>query len=120
MKTKLLLAVALLGLATLVSAATTPDPVPVPTELLCRVQAEIGTGTFMAFFEKSVLTADGIFRQPWESVSWQASDKKITAAGQTLTYSQVMELVVAIAKQERAEAQAAQTTPAPADKPASP
>lgn len=76
---------------------------PTVTEQLVRIQSEVTSGDVVAFFEKSV-TIDGTkFKQPWESVKWNASEKQVSVGGMTLTYSQVMGLVIAIAMQERAE-----------------
>lgn len=83
---------------------------PTVTEQLVRIQSEVSTGDVTAFFEKSVTLDGTTFRQPWEPVSWNASDKTVTVGDLTLSYAQVMGLVVAIAMQERA----AQTAPAPA------
>lgn len=84
-----------------------------PIENLVRIQAETTTGDVTAFFEKSVEVDGTTYRQPWESVSWNASDKTVTDGVHTLTYSQVMTLVVLIALQERAESVAATTLPTP-------
>ena len=82
---------------------------------LVRVQAEVTTGDVTAFFEKSVTVEGVTYKQPWESVSWNASAKTVTAGGRTLTYSEVMQLVAAIAAQEKAEADAAKANPPPAN-----
>lgn len=79
------------------------SPAPAPTEALVRIQSEVSTGDVTAFFEKSVEVNGTKFRQPWESVSWNASQKTVTVGERTLTYAEVMQLVVAIALQERAE-----------------
>lgn len=94
-------AVALLGVA---AVSVTPS------EKLVRIQAETETGDVQAFFETSVVIGDKTFTQPWESVSWNSSDKTVTVNGETKTYAQVMQFVVAIAQQER-EAQKAATAP---------
>lgn len=75
-----------------------------PTENLVRIQAETTTGQVTAYFEKSV-TVDGVtYRQPWESVNWNDSEKTVTVGKLSLNYGEVMQFVVAIAQQERAEA----------------
>lgn len=99
MKNKLLLSL-FVGLAALLSVAQTP---PTATESLVRIQAETTTGNVTAFFEKSVTVDSVVYRQPWESVSWVSSTKEVTVNGQTKTYGEVMQYVVAIANQERAE-----------------
>jgi hypothetical protein len=87
-------------------------PTPAPTEQLVRIQAETTTGDVTAFFERSV-TIDGVkYPAPWQSVSWNNSTKTVTVGERTLTYSEVMQLVRAIALQERAEQ--AQPSPQPA------
>lgn len=104
---KLLLAL-LSAAASAVAFADNPPAVPAPTEQLVRIQSEVASGDVTAFFEISV-TVDGVvYRKPWQSVSWNASSKTVTVDGRTLTYSEVMRLVVAIAAQERAEQKAAQ------------
>lgn len=99
----------LLSLAAALSlAAIAQSPAPAPTEQLVRIQSEVASGDVTAFFETSV-TVDGVvYRKPWQSVSWNASSKTVTVDGRTLTYSEVMRLVRAIAEQERAEQKAAQ------------
>lgn len=87
---------------------------PSVTEQLVRIQSEVASGDVTAFFEKSVTVDGTTFRQPWESASWNASDKEVTVGDLTLTYAQVMGLVVAIATQERA-AQTAPAEPAPVE-----
>lgn len=92
----------------LLQPALAQSPAPAPTEQLVRIQSEGASGDVTAFFETSV-TVDGIvYRKPWQSVSWNASSKTVTVDGRTLTYSEVMRLVVAIAAQERAAQKAAQ------------
>ena len=103
----------MLLLAVLAFAISAFAQAPEPTEQLVRIQSEVSTGDVTAFFEKSVTVAGTTYRQPWESVSWNASDKTVTVNGTTLTYSQVMQLVVAIAMQERA----AQLNPPPPAEP---
>ncbi len=77
-------------------------PTPHINEQLVRIQSEVTSGDVQAFFERSVTLDGTTFRQPWESVAWNASDKTVTVGGQTMSYSQVMRFVVAIAMQERA------------------
>lgn len=88
-------------------------PTPEPTEQLVRIQAETSTGDVTAFFEKSVTIAGTTYRQPWESVSWNSSTKTVTVGERTMSYSEVMQLVVAIALQERAAQLAPPTAPEP-------
>lgn len=99
MKTKLLI----LALSFQLSALSAlPAAEPVTATALVRIQAEVATGDVTAFFEKSVTIEGVTYRQPWESVSWNASAKTVTVAGRTLTYAEVMQLVAAIAAQEKA------------------
>jgi hypothetical protein len=98
----------LLGLAALLSIAAVSVN---KTEQLVRIQAELPSGAVTAFFEESVSVDGVVYRQPWESVSWAASEKTVTVGGESKTYSQVMAFVVAIAAQERAEAVAAKANP---------
>lgn len=86
---------------------------PSVSEQLVRIQSEASSGDVTAFFEKSVTVEGTTFRQPWESVSWNASDKTVTVGDQTMTYSKVMQFVVTIAMQERAAAAAPAPEPAP-------
>lgn len=91
-----------LGLVALLSLAA----VTVTTsEKLVRIQSEVQTGDVTAFFEKSVTVDGTTYVQPWESVSWNSSDKTVTVNGETKTYHDVMVFVVAIAQQERAAQQ---------------
>ena len=111
MKNKLinLLLVGLLAFASVASAAD-----PVTSTALVRIQAEVSTGDVTAFFEKSV-TFDGVtYKQPWESVSWNASEKTVKVGTKTMTYAEVMQFVAAIAAQEKA-AKAAAEAPPPAN-----
>ena len=66
-------------------------------------QGDPPAGQVTAFFEKTV-TVEGVqYRQPWTSVSWSiGAQKTVTVAGRTLTYAEVMQLVPAIAAQEKA------------------
>jgi hypothetical protein len=105
MKSKLLLLVGLVALCSVTSAAE-----PVSSTALVRIQAEVSTGDVTAFFEKSVTVEGVTYKQPWESVSWNASDKTVKVGEATMTYSQVMQFVAAIAQQEYA---AKLTPPAP-------
>lgn len=87
-----------------------------PSESLKRIQAEVPTGDVTAFFEKGVTIDGTYYGQPWQSVSWNNSDKTVTVNGKTLTYAEVMQFVVAIANQEWADrkaAEAAQPPPTP-------
>lgn len=112
MKTKLLIIAGLLAFASVASAAE-----PVTSTALVRIQAEVSTGDVTAFFEKSV-TFDGVtYKQPWESVSWNASDKTVKVGTKTMTYAEVMQFVAAIAVQEKA---LKDNPPAPAPEPAPP
>lgn len=86
---------------------------PSISEQLVRIQSEVSSGDVTAFFEKSVTVEGTTFRQPWESVSWNASEKTVTVGDQTMTYSKVMQFVVTIAMQERAAATAPAPEPAP-------
>jgi hypothetical protein len=106
MKSKLLLLVSLLALCSVTSAAE-----PVSSTALVRIQAEVSTGDVTAFFEKSVTVEGVTYKQPWESVGWNASDKTVKVGEATMTYSQVMQFVAAIAAQEYA----AKLAPPPAD-----
>jgi len=81
---------------------------PIVTEALVRIQSEIQSGAVTAFFEKSAAVDGVTYRQPWASVDWNAGDTLVAVNGQTMTYSQVMQFVVAIANQERAAQLAAQ------------
>lgn len=76
-----------------------------PSEKLVRIQAEIPAGDVTAFFEKSITVGETVYTQPWEAVSWNSSDKTVTVNGETKTYSEVMQFVVAIANKERAAQQ---------------
>jgi hypothetical protein len=107
---------ALAFLLLLAPAAFAQPAEPQPTESLVRIQSEVATGDVTAFFEKSVTVAGTTFRQPWESVSWNASTKTVTVGERTMTYAEVMQLVVAIAMQERQ----AQLSPPPAPPPPPP
>lgn len=112
MKTKLLLIVALLGFCSVASAAD-----PVSSTALVRIQAEVSTGDVTAFFEKSVVVEGVTYKQPWESVSWNSSDKTVKVGTKTMTYAEVMQFVAAIAAQEKA---AKDNPPAPAPEPTPP
>lgn len=98
MKNKILIlalgVVALLGVA-----ATTVTPY----ENLIRIQSEVRSGDVQAFFESGV-TVNGVNypdAKGWQSVSWNSSTKTVTVGGETKTYAEVMQFVVAIAQQER-------------------
>lgn len=84
-----------------------------PTEQLVRIQSEVATGDVIAFFEKSVVIEGVTYAQPWQSVSWNNSDKTVTVNGVTMTYAEVMQFVVAIANQEWAERKAAEAAQQP-------
>lgn len=116
MKTKStsVLLAALLGLCASAFAAE-----PVTATALVRIQSEVSTGDVTAFFEKSVTVEGTTYKQPWESVSWNSSDKTVQVGDLKLTYSQVMQLVAAIALQEKAAADAAKTIPPHPEPPAS-
>lgn len=116
-KSTILLTLAALALAFLLLPLAAFAQAPAPTESLVRIQSEVATGDVTAFFERSVTVAGVTYRQPWESVSWRASDRTVTVGQQTLTYSEVMQLVVAIAMQERAAQQAPPPAPPPQDPP---
>jgi opacity protein-like surface antigen len=109
MKSVITIILAVVAFATAAFAQQTPQP----TEQLVRIQSEVATGDVQAFFEKSVTVNGTVFRLPWESVSWNASEKTVTVNGVTLTYGQVMAFVVAIAQKERQE----QLNPPPAPDP---
>ncbi len=99
MKTKLLLFVALSGLA---SAAVAPTV----TDTLMRVQCDPASGAAQAFFQKTITVEGQSYAQPWETVQWATGSERTityTYAGQQYTqpYAQVMAAVVAIANQER-------------------
>jgi hypothetical protein len=98
MKNKTLILV--LGAYALLGVAAVPVA---PSEKLVRIQAEIPSGDVQAFFENSVTVDDKTFTQPWESVSWNSGDETVTVNGETKTYSQVMQFVVAIANKERSK-----------------
>ena len=75
----------------------------VASESLMRIQSEVQSGAVTAFFEKSIVIDGVTYRQPWQSVSWNASDKQVSVGGKTMTYGEVMQFVLAIANQERSE-----------------
>lgn len=101
-----LLTALILGLTALFLTAFAQST-PTATESLVRIQSEVQTGDVTAFFEKSVTIESVVYKQPWESVAWNSSAKTVTVAGETKTYAEVMQFVVAIAQQERAEQLAA-------------
>lgn len=97
MKNKLPTILASFALLSLAASSVTTS------EQLVRIQSDVSSGQVTAFFEKSVAIDGTTYSQPWESVSWNASDKTVTVGDKSMTYGEVMQYVVAIANQERAE-----------------
>ena len=77
---------------------------------LARIQTDpVGDNPQATAFFNSTTTIDGVvYAAPWTSASWPilATDKTVTVYGLTLTYAQVSALIVAIAYQEKAAAEA--------------
>ena len=91
---------------------------PTVTESLMRIQTDPASGQVSAFFQKTIIMADGTqFQQPWTQTSWalaSATEVTITLADGTVaqtTRANVFAAVQSIATQEHAS-QAAVTAKA--------
>ncbi len=110
MKTLSSLLVLLVLSVSALSAQTTPEA-PTPTESLTRIEANVVTGAVTAYFKTSVVIDGQTYARPTVRTTWNSSTTTVTVGALTLTYGEVMQLVVAIAQQERAEQLAAQSAP---------